>query len=238
MQPHSDVTPKMRVILVDWLIDVHNRQRMHQSALWLAINIVDRYLKNTPTLQRNKLQLVGVASLLIASKFEEIYPPTADEFAILTDNSYDRAEILHMESLILQSLEYQLVIPTGYHFLTKYLEQLQATPTVRFLAQYYAERNLQEYDMLEYKPHEFAAASVYVALRQQQLRSDSWTAVWTEAMQRETGMREQEVLTIATKLAKNVGEVHKTTKRTLLAVKKKFSTEAYLRVSESALPVF
>lgn len=36
--------------------------------------------------KRDKLQLVGVTAMLIASKFEEIYAPEVRDFVYITDN--------------------------------------------------------------------------------------------------------------------------------------------------------
>lgn len=64
----------MRGILIDWLVDVHQKYKMVPETLFMAVSIIDRYLEKTQVV-RYKLQLVGVAALFIASKYEEIYPP-------------------------------------------------------------------------------------------------------------------------------------------------------------------
>ena len=43
---------------------------------------------------RTRLQLVAVAALLIASKYEEIYVPELSDFAYISDNAYTTKEIL------------------------------------------------------------------------------------------------------------------------------------------------
>ena len=49
---------------------------------------------------RAKLQLVGVTCMLIAAKYEEIYAPQVDEFCYITDNTYDRSQVLGMERTV------------------------------------------------------------------------------------------------------------------------------------------
>lgn len=51
---------------------------------------------------RKNLQLVGVAALLIASKYEELYPPEVQDFVYITDNTYTKEQILTMEKHILK----------------------------------------------------------------------------------------------------------------------------------------
>ena len=116
MMRQPDITYRMRAILIDWLIEVHNKFKLHPATLWLCVNILDRYLSKV-TIIRQKLQLIGIASLLIACKYEEIYPPEVDDCVYMTDKAYSREEVIKTESDILNKLNYQLVVPTGYHFL-------------------------------------------------------------------------------------------------------------------------
>ena len=48
---------------------------MVSDTLFLAVSCIDRFLsiQNVP---RSQLQLVGVTCMMLASKYEEIYPPT------------------------------------------------------------------------------------------------------------------------------------------------------------------
>ena len=67
------------------------------------------------------MQLVGVAAMLIASKYEEIYPPTAEDFVYITDYAYDKAEVLQMESDILVSLDFEIHFTSSYRFLERFM---------------------------------------------------------------------------------------------------------------------
>jgi hypothetical protein len=97
----------MRAILVDWLVDVHAKFKLLTETLFLTVNIIDRYL-SLKQITRARLQLVGVASLLITTKYEEIYPPNLKDFVYITDNAYTKEEILEMESDILCVLDFNL----------------------------------------------------------------------------------------------------------------------------------
>jgi len=74
MRNQTDINEKMRSILIDWLIEVHLKFKLLPETLYLTVNLIDRYLAKE-LIPRNKLQLVGVTSMLIASKYEEIYAP-------------------------------------------------------------------------------------------------------------------------------------------------------------------
>ena len=230
----KDINQKMRSILVDWLIEVHNKFKLQSQTLWLSVNILDRYLEKEQIL-RSKLQLVGVSALLIASKHEEIYPPEVKDCVYITDHAYDRDEVVLMETAILTALEYKVSVPTGYHFLSRYLDSIQASTTIRHLASYYAERNLQESDVLCMQPHQFAAASVYAALRQQS--GDSLIPVWCRILREESGCTENDIAPCARNIINHVNEEPQTaSRRRLVATKNKFATELYLEVSDLPLP--
>ena len=89
----TDINEKMRAILVDWLIEVHYKFKLLPETLFLTINLIDRYLERVQV-HRTKLQLVGVTSMLIASKYEEIYAPEVKDFVYITDRAYSKEEIL------------------------------------------------------------------------------------------------------------------------------------------------
>jgi len=74
LQFQPDINAKMRSILVDWLIDVHRKFLLMPETLYLTINIVDRFLA-LKLVPRRELQLVGISSMLIACKYEEIWAP-------------------------------------------------------------------------------------------------------------------------------------------------------------------
>lgn len=89
MKRQNDINENVRAILIDWLISVHAKFKLLPETLYLTVNLIDRYLSNFKV-QKNQVQLVGVAALLISTKYEEIYPPTVKDFIYLTDDTYTR----------------------------------------------------------------------------------------------------------------------------------------------------
>lgn len=93
---YLDVQPElsdiMRAILVDWLAEVHLKFRLVPETLYLTINIVDRYLSRA-TVSKKNLQLIGVTSLMIAAKYEEIYPMGLDDLVYICDSAYNRSDV-------------------------------------------------------------------------------------------------------------------------------------------------
>jgi len=115
----GSVTANMRSILVDWIIQVQHHLKLCQETLYLAIGMLDLVLLRRDV-DPDKLQLVGVTALLVASKLEEYYPVDIKKLLHLTENSYKRVEVTHMERVLLDVMEFQVYLPSPQVFLLRY----------------------------------------------------------------------------------------------------------------------
>ncbi|KAJ0683470.1 putative cyclin, Rab-GTPase-TBC domain superfamily, Cyclin-like superfamily [Helianthus annuus] len=116
---NPELNAKMRGILIDWFIEVHRNFNMMPESLYFTINIVDRYL-SMRKVARREFQLVGMSAMLIACKYEEIWPPEVNDLIAISDNAYSGEHILVMEKAILGQLGWYLTVPTRYVFLVRY----------------------------------------------------------------------------------------------------------------------
>ena len=107
MDGQNDLTWDMRQTPVDWLLRVHLRYHMLPETIWIAINIIDRFLTKR-VVSITKLQLVRTSTIFIAAKHEEILAPGVGEFVFLTQKAYSRDEILKGERIILQTLDFKV----------------------------------------------------------------------------------------------------------------------------------
>lgn len=162
MHTQMDINCKMRAILVDWIVEVHLKFKLADPTLYLTCHIIDRFcmLENV---HRSKLQLVGVTALLIACKYEEIFPIVVRDCVYITDQAYTREEVLEMEQMILRRLKFEITVPTSWTFLVRFLKVAKATDRQHHRAQYYLERSLQEHDGLSFRPSMLAATSLFLA---------------------------------------------------------------------------
>jgi len=152
----------MREILTDWLIEVHLKFKLLPETLYLTVNLIDRYLSMT-SIYRNKLQLVGVTAMLIASKYEEIYPPIVSDFVYITDNAYTRDEILKMEERMLTALQFGIHFTSPNRFLERFLYLKNSSETEKYFALFMLEGSLIQYQLLVYPPSVLAASALYLA---------------------------------------------------------------------------
>jgi len=218
------INAQMRAILIDWLVEVAEEYRLVPETLHLAVNYIDRFLSYVPV-ARSKLQLVGVTCMLIASKYEEIHPPAVDEFVYISDNTYKREEIMSMEAMILNRLNFELSIATAKGFLNRFMKAAKAgecDATTEALCQYLCELTLQEYSFLKYRPSQIAAAAFRLALHTMRLPS------WTPLLEQISGFS-------ASQLSGCVTEMHavfrKAEANSLQAVREKYSHAKFLCVS-------
>ena len=92
MESQAHINESMRSILVEWLVEVHLEFKLLSETLYLTVNLIDRYLE-CADVSHLKLQLVGVTSILIASKYEEIYPPELCDLVDICDCAYTRQNV-------------------------------------------------------------------------------------------------------------------------------------------------
>ncbi|XP_036372778.1 cyclin-A2-like [Megalops cyprinoides] len=163
MKKQPDITNSMRTILIDWLVEVGEEYKLQNETLHLAVNYIDRFLSVMSVL-RGKLQLVGTAAMLLASKFEEIYPPEVAEFVYITDDTYTKKQLLRMEHLILKVLSFDLAAPTINQFLTQYFLHQPVSQKVESLSMFLGELSLVDSEsFLKYLPSHTAAAAFVLA---------------------------------------------------------------------------
>ena len=115
----AEINAKMRRILIDWLVDVHLKFKLLPETLFITINLIDRYSRFVQ-IKRKYYQLIGVSCMLIASKYEEIYPPHVKDLVYITDSAYTRDQIVECEYQILEVLDFQIMFPTSFRFLERY----------------------------------------------------------------------------------------------------------------------
>lgn len=162
----TTILPKMRAVLVDWLIQVHSQFNLLQETLYLTVAILDRFLQNSATkIERKQLQLVGVAAMFIASKYEEMYAPEIGDFVYITDRAYTESQIREMEIKILAALGFELGRPLPLHFLRRNSKAGNVDALTHTLAKYAMELTLVDYKMAHIKPSIIAAAALALSLK-------------------------------------------------------------------------
>jgi len=179
----------MRAILVDWLVEVHLKYKLRQETLFLSLSLIDRFLARVPV-PRNRLQLVGVVAMFVASKFEDITPPQVADFVYITDNAYTQDDVRRAEVIMLTELSFNLVVPTPLHFVDRLLRANGSDGIHTELVGYLLELSMLDLHMIRHHASLLSAAAVLLGnnlLR----RTPSWpTALAQLARYPELALRE------------------------------------------------
>ena len=162
MLHQDDLEWKTRGILIDWLIEVHTRFHLLPETLFLAVNIIDRFLSEK-VVQLDRLQLVGITAMFIASKYEEVLSPHVENFKRITDDGFSEAEILSAERFVLSTLDYNLSYPNPMNFLRRVSKADNYDIQSRTIGKYLMEISLLDHRFMPYRPSHIAAAAMYLA---------------------------------------------------------------------------
>ncbi|KAJ0250192.1 Cyclin [Hirschfeldia incana] len=163
-----DVTQTMRGILVDWLVEVSEEYKLVPDTLYLTVYLIDWFLHGN-YIERERLQLLGITCMFIASKYEEIFAPGIAEFCFITDSTYTKDQVLEMESQVLKHFSFQIYAPTSKTFLRRFLRAAHASDLqkphveMEYLANYLIELTLIDYEFLKFLPSVIAASAVFLA---------------------------------------------------------------------------
>uniref|UniRef100_A0A182R371 Uncharacterized protein n=1 Tax=Anopheles funestus TaxID=62324 RepID=A0A182R371_ANOFN len=164
MGRQKHLTKRMRALLVDWMIEIQETFELNHETLYLAVKILDTYLSRV-TISHEVLQLVGIAGMLIASKYDERLPPTVDDFVYFCDGAYDRADLLRMERTVFRTIEYDLGYPLSYRFLRRYARVNRIPMMTLTLARYILETGLMDYNTVLVRDSMLACAALFIARR-------------------------------------------------------------------------
>lgn len=229
------ILPKMRSVLVDWLVEVHQQFSLLQETLFLAVAILDRYMQDAADkVPRKKLQLVGVTSMFIAAKYEEMYAPEIGDFVYITDNAYSQSEIRGMEQQIMAVLEFDLGRPLPLHFLRRNSKAGQVDATVHTLAKYVMELTLVEYNFAHIPPSKIAASALAVSLTllerdAKKTIRDLWTPTIEFYAHYSLESIKEDVVSLAS-LVLSTSKSNQSAK--LMAVRKKYANKKFAKISE------
>ncbi|KAF2216369.1 hypothetical protein CERZMDRAFT_109282 [Cercospora zeae-maydis SCOH1-5] len=172
MELQAEIQWSMRAVLVDWVVQVHQRFNLLPETLFLTINYIDRFL-SCKVVSLGKLQLVGATAIFVAAKYEEVNCPTISEIIYMVDNGYTADELLKAERFMLSMLQFELGWPGPMSFLRRISKADDYDLETRTLAKYFLEVTIMDERFVGCKPS-FLAAGAHCMARLM-LRKGDWT---------------------------------------------------------------
>lgn len=120
------INERMRMRMVDWMIEVINNYKCDESVFFLAIDLMDSYFELNPkSLDPNELHLIGVASMFTASKYQDIYPLRLKMVhEKIAHKKLTIDEIKQKEAEIVALKEFKIGAPTVWDFILLYIEEV------------------------------------------------------------------------------------------------------------------
>lgn len=159
-----EINQLMRSILVDWIIEVHNSFHFKPKTLFQTVYIIDLFL-SYENIEKRNLQLLGIASFLIACKENEIVVPTLQQFIELTNYAYQKKDLLKMENKIMHVTEFEILIPTAEEFYSILSKTYNFTEKQYELGNYFLDSSLVDYGLLKYQPSTIGVATAYIVMK-------------------------------------------------------------------------
>lgn len=190
MANQDELRWEMRGVLIDWVVQVHQRFNLLPETLFLTVNYIDRFLSRR-RVSLLRFQLVGAVALFIAAKYEEINCPTVQEVAYMADNAYSIEDFLKAERFMIDVLEFDMGWPGPMSFLRRTSKADDYDYETRTLAKYFLEITIMDHRFVASQPSWLAAGAHYL------LRKMLSKGAWTDAHVFYSGYTEEQLKPLA-----------------------------------------
>ena len=223
-QPELNI--KMRTILINWLIEVHYKFHLLDETLFICIKILDLYLSKK-TIERKHLQLLGITSLFIAAKYEEIYAPKANNLIFMTDNAYSKEDMITMENDILNVINFNLSLPSSLRFIEIHGNFLNLDKRNFFRVLYINELSLVNYNLIKFYPSLIACTCLYINLKSNEMINMGYDE---EKLYKISGYNYKDIIPCLYELNNTLNIINEPNNK-FISIKKKYSLDKYMNVS-------
>ena len=230
MDDQSEINERMRGILIDWLIEVHFKFGFTDETLYMTVSIIDRYLSSNSITKKN-LQLLGITSLFISCKHEEIDVPKINDFTYITNNAYDKNEVIQMEDDILKFLKFNLLYPSPIKFFEYLSLHFNFNKKMHMMGKYLMESFLLDIKNIKYKSSIIACACCYIVMKFFKISNykDSYDKkFYSLEINEKSKFNENDIKDCAKDICLLIDSIHK---NKFFGCQKKFSDENHEKVS-------
>lgn len=221
MDGQDELEWNMRSILIDWLVEVHSKFRLLSETLFLAVNLIDRFL-STRQVALAKFQLVGATALFIAAKYEEVFAPSINQFVYIADKGFTNEDIILAERYMLTTLNFDIKFPNPLNFLRRCSKADNYDVQTRTVAKYIMESTLLSEKFISYRPSLIAAAGLFIG------RALLDRGNWDINLTHYSGYTGQDLKPVVEKMLKFLS---KTQDGKFTSVFKKFGAQRFMKAS-------
>lgn len=223
----TTVKPKMRSSIVDWMVDVHKKLKMHTDTLFTAVKLMDNFL-SVVDFEKSRLQMLACTTLLIAGKSEEVDPPCSDDFVFLSRDSFSAGQMSSLEREVFVALDGRVNVFHSSYFMKRFLRITESSSRLMMLAHFLNEISLLDERLIGMVPSQQAAAVVCLAL----FLIDG-AGMWTEEMVSNT---RYELSALQEPCSQLLTTVHSFIGTQFKAIERKYAVPALCSVSRMHFP--
>lgn len=186
LQFQLEISEGIRLIVIDWLVDLTSFFKLKDEVVFLAINVLDRFLAISPSIPKRKMQLIGSGALVIAAKCEEEQgqSPSFEDVVYMSDGAFSQSELVRMEASILKELNFHVRIPSIITFLPYVLNESGWNSQIRDshfgeVIMYICHLALMSSAMQQFLPSIVAKGVMRIAMVLNE--GSSWLSLWEES---------------------------------------------------------
>ncbi|XP_075998786.1 cyclin-F [Genypterus blacodes] len=229
------IKDSMRYILVDWLVEVTTMKDFSSQTLHVTVGCVDRYLA-LRSVPKARLQLLGIACMVVCTRYISKEILTIREAVWLTDNTYKYEDLVRMMGEVISVLEGKIRSPTLLDYGEVLLSLLPLERRTTHLFSYVCELSLLYSALATAPPAKLACAALLLTRA-----LHHYAPIWPSQLADHTGFSKQDltslcVLLYAKCFSQDVPKDYR--HMSLTGVKQRFEDETYHRISKEKVMDF
>ena len=168
LKKQTQIRHSEREILINWLIIIQVEFNLQPETLYITVNIIDRFLSKK-RIALDRLQLLGITAMHIASKFQEIYPPIMSDFIQMTKNSFRARQMSNMETDVLKVIAFDINCTPTQTFLENYSRAIGVSePRVLIYTSFLLDLSLIKAEFLYFRPSHITVCALAMAIMREQ----------------------------------------------------------------------
>ncbi|PAV78068.1 hypothetical protein WR25_09264 [Diploscapter pachys] len=180
-----------RATLVDWMVEIQETFELNHETLYLGVKLVDIYCdKVKVVIEKDNLQLIACAAMLVASKFDERSPPLIDDFIYIAGQIFSREDMMQMEMELLDVVDFDLGAPLSYSYVRRYARVTKTDMATLTLSRYILETSLMFFDLNRMSESLLASAAFMLA---SSMKNSESVAEWSPVLHKYTGYTRKDV---------------------------------------------
>uniref|UniRef100_A0A3B5B4M8 Cyclin-F n=1 Tax=Stegastes partitus TaxID=144197 RepID=A0A3B5B4M8_9TELE len=225
----------LRYILVDWLVEVTTMKDFSSLTLHVTVGCVDRYLARR-SVPKARLQLLGIACMVVCTRYISKEILTIREAVWLTDNTYKYEDLVRMMGEVVSVLRGKIRSPTLLDYGEVLLSLLPLERRTAHLFSYICELSLLYSALASPPPAKLACAALLLTRA-----LHHYVPLWPTTLADYTGFSKQDLVPLSVLLyvkcfSQDVPKDYRHV--SLTGVKQRFEDEAYQQISKDKVMDF